>query len=126
MITIWIELLRHADGRVRYSDRGQLYRTRLDEPDGEVLCQQTVSPVCPSCRALLALGITGPFETWREGVPYACMRGDIEKVAGLTVAEGRITSPRFMKWQPYPDPQDAFSLRKVRPPARAEIMAGGK
>jgi hypothetical protein len=35
----------------------------------------------------MALGITGPFETWKEGIPYACLRGDIEKVAGLTVYE---------------------------------------
>src|SRR5262245_15311185 len=78
MITkIWIEQLCHPDGRARYTSRGQLYRTRLGRPDGEVLCQETISPVCPSCRALLARGITGSFETWRESVPYACMRGDI-------------------------------------------------
>ena len=63
---IWIEQLRHPDGRPRYSSRGQLYRTRLGGPDGEVLCEQTVSPVCPSCRVLLARGITGPFETWKR------------------------------------------------------------
>jgi hypothetical protein len=84
---IWIEQLHHPDGRPRYTSRGQLYRTRRDGPDGEVLCEQTVSPVCPSCRALMERGITGPFETWKEGMPYACMRGDVEKVAGLTVKE---------------------------------------
>jgi hypothetical protein len=35
----------------------------------------------------MARGITGPFETWKEGIPYECLRGDIEKVAGLTVYE---------------------------------------
>jgi hypothetical protein len=102
MTRVWIELLRHADGRARYSDRGQLYRTRLDGPHGEVLCQQTVSPVCPSCRALLALGITGPFETWREGVPYACMRGDIEITAGLTVKEPDRGAIAFARWNAFP------------------------
>jgi hypothetical protein len=27
----------------------------------------------------------GTFETWREGVPYPCMRGDIETMAGLSL-----------------------------------------
>jgi hypothetical protein len=102
MVTIWIELLRHADGRARYTDRGQLYRTRLGAPDGEVLCQQTVSPVFPSCRALLARGITGPFETWRECVPSACMRGDIEITAGLTVKEPDRGAIAFARWNAFP------------------------
>ena len=102
MITIWIELLRHADGRARYSPRGQLYRTRLSGPDGEVLCQQTVSPVCPSCRALLARGITGPFDTWREAVPYAFMRGDIEITAGLIVKEPDRGAIAFARWNAFP------------------------
>jgi hypothetical protein len=37
---IWIEHLRHSDARLRYSSRGQLYRTRLGGPDGEVLCDR--------------------------------------------------------------------------------------
>ena len=65
---IWIEPLRHPDGRPRYSSRGQLYRTRLGGPDGEVLVEATTIPVGPSCRVLMGMGITGPFETWREGV----------------------------------------------------------
>jgi hypothetical protein len=118
---IWIELLRHANGRPRFTSRGQLYRTRLGGPDGEMLCERTVLPACSSCRALLARGISGPFETWKEGVPYACMRGDIEKAAGLTVSEpdtpGRDCKPMFTRWQPYPSAQDAVSQRAVKAPA---------
>jgi len=35
---IWIEPLRHPDGLPRYNSRGQLYRTRLGGPAGDVLC----------------------------------------------------------------------------------------
>jgi hypothetical protein len=35
----------------------------------------------------MARGITGAFETHKPGIPYACMTGDVEKVAGLTVYE---------------------------------------
>src|SRR5262245_22832619 len=66
---IWIETLRHADGRARYSSRGQLYRTRLGGPDGEVLVESAVAPVCPCCRALMASGIFGFLERWWVGVP---------------------------------------------------------
>jgi hypothetical protein len=33
-------------------------------------------------------GITGSFETWRAGIPYALLRGEIEKTAGLAIGEG--------------------------------------
>src|SRR5262245_7113764 len=94
---IWIEPLRLADGRPRYSGRGQLYRTRLGGPDGEILVESTVAQVCSSCRALMARGITGSFETWREGIPYTCLLGDIEKTAGLAIEEGNTTTVRFKR-----------------------------
>jgi hypothetical protein len=84
---IWIEPLRHANGRPRYSKRGQLYRCRLGSADGEVLVEGCLTPALDACRALVVRGITGRFETWREGVSYACMRGDIEKAAKLDVSE---------------------------------------
>jgi hypothetical protein len=81
---------------------GASLRTRLGEPDGDVLCEQTVSPTCTSCRTLPTSGITGPVETWREGVSYACVRGDIEKAAGLTTEENSTTSPRQRGGNPNP------------------------
>jgi hypothetical protein len=75
--TIWIEPVKKADGSNWYSGRnGLLLRTRLRGPDGEILCDRVHNPVCEACRALMSSGITGPFETWKPGVPYACMRGD--------------------------------------------------
>jgi hypothetical protein len=67
MERIWIEPLRHPDGYPKYSSQGQLYRTKLGSADGPVLCERTVTPTLESCRALLACGITGQFETWHEG-----------------------------------------------------------
>jgi hypothetical protein len=42
-------------------------------------------PMTQSCRALLARGVTGRFETWREMT--ARLTGDIEAAAKLDVKE---------------------------------------
>lgn len=118
---IWIEPLRHPDGLPRYNSRGQLYRARLGGPGGDVLVEQTVSPMCPSCRALMARGITGLFETWKEGVPYACMRGDIEKMAGLTVYEPDDGVVQFARWRPFD--QNTVSRSAASAPARNDDRA---
>jgi hypothetical protein len=120
-VRIWIEALRHADGLPRYNSRGQLYRTRLGGPAGDVLVEQAVSPMCPSCRALRARGITGLFETWKEGVPYACMRGDIEKMAGLTVYEPDDGVVQFARWRPFD--QNTVSRSAASAPARNDDRA---
>jgi hypothetical protein len=87
---IWIEPLRHPDGYPKYSSRGQLYRTKLGDANGPVLCSRTVTPTLDSCRALLACGITGHFETWQEGDSSARLMGDIANVAKLEVKEGPV------------------------------------
>jgi hypothetical protein len=111
-----------ADGRPRYSSRGQLYRSRLDGPGGEVLVEATTIPVGPSCRVLMGMGITGPFETWREGVTYACLRGDIGKASGLTVVERDRGAAAFERWQPL---QHALSASVGAPSERADGFTGG-
>jgi hypothetical protein len=71
-------------------------------------------------------GITGPFETWKEGVPYACMRGDIERTGGLTVDEGSAKSPRFRRWEPHPHLRMPFPVRgSQRQRARTQGSVGG-
>jgi hypothetical protein len=85
---IWIEPVKRSDGSNWYSGRnGLLLRTRLGGPDGEIICDRVHNAVCETCRVLMSRGITGSFETWKEGVPYPCMKGDIERTAGLTVVE---------------------------------------
>lgn len=92
---IWVEVLRHPDGCPKYSSRGQLYRTKLGDADGPVLCERTMTPTLDSCRALLACGITGPFETWHEGDSFARLTGDIANGAKLEVKEGAVRSVRY-------------------------------
>ena len=76
----------------------------------------------------MSRGITGPFETWKADVPYACLRGDIERTAGLTVAEpdirNRDCKPKFKRWKPYPTSQHAVPLHSVDAPAREDEVAG--
>ncbi len=74
---IWVEVLRHVDGCAKFSSRGQLFRAKLGSADGPVLCKRTITPTLDSCRALLACGITGQFETWHEGDSFARLTGDI-------------------------------------------------
>ena len=71
---IWIEPVKRPDGRNWYTERwGLLMRTRLGGPDGEILCDRVHNPICESCRALMARGILGQFETLKPGFPYPCM-----------------------------------------------------
>jgi hypothetical protein len=67
----------------------------------------------------MSRGIIGSFETWKQGgVPYPCLRGDIEKTAGLTVYEPDEGMVHFARWRPID--QNAVSRSAVPPPAREE------
>jgi hypothetical protein len=66
----------------------------------EVLIEDTHNPEYEACRALLARGITGRLETYREGNPHPAMILDIEKAAKLTISEGA-HGPTRVKWQPF-------------------------
>jgi hypothetical protein len=116
---IWIEPIKRPDGHNWYSERwGLLLRTRLGGPDCEILCDRVHNPICESCRALMARGILGQFETLKHGIPYPCMTGDIASVAGLTVHEPDDGVVHFAKWTPFD--QDAVSCSAVSSPACEE------
>jgi hypothetical protein len=70
----------------------------------------------------MARGITGPFETWRQGVAYACLRGDIERTAALTIHEPDDGVVHFARWTPFD--QNARSRSAVPSPAREDDGAG--
>src|SRR5262245_13531789 len=137
MTTIWIEPVPRPDGQPWYVPRkerltaaGLQLRTRLGGPEGEVLVERTTNPVVTSCRALLARGITGHFETRKPGIPYRCMRGDIESTADLTIEEpdkkNRDCRPRFVparQWGVPPD-QNAPPLPRTTAPASEREVAG--
>jgi hypothetical protein len=85
-----------------------------------VLVEGCLTPALDACRALVVRGITGRFETWREGVPYACMRGDIEKAAKLDVSE-EAHGPVFRTKR-----QEAAPGLVNPPPASAEPLPGAE
>jgi hypothetical protein len=117
---IWIEPVKRPDGRNWYTDRnGLLLLTRLGGPDGEVICDPVHNALCETSRLLMPRGIVGTFETWREAVPYACMRGDIASTAELTVHEPDDGVVHFARWRPYD--QNAVSRSAVL--ARQSAMA---
>jgi hypothetical protein len=126
---IWIEPVKKTDDSNWYSGRnGLLLRTRLGAADGEIICDRVHNAVCETCRVLMSRGITGPFETWKEGVSYACMKGNIERTAELTVLEpdirGRDSKPRFVRWRPYRASQNALPLHSVDAPACEDDRVG--
>jgi hypothetical protein len=113
-----IEPLRHPDGYPTYSSRGQLYRTKVGDTDGPVLCKRTLTPTLDSCRALLACSITGLFEAWHEGDSFARLTGDIASVAKLDVKEGPV---RFV----HDEMTSSVLTHPHRPYADGTIRAGG-
>jgi hypothetical protein len=56
--------------------------------------------------------------------PYACLRGDIETMAVLTLEESSTKTPRFKRWQPQPHSQDAVSSASGSAPARESDLGG--
>jgi hypothetical protein len=116
---IWIEPVKRLAGRNHYtSERGLLLMARLGRPDGEILVEGVHNALCEACRVLMSRGIVGPFETWKQGIPYPCLRGDIEKTAGLTVYEPDEGMVHFARWRPID--QNAVSRPAVPPPARED------
>jgi hypothetical protein len=49
----------------------------------------------------MSRGIVGAFETWKVGIPYPCMTGDIASTAELTVHEPDDGVVHFSKWRPF-------------------------
>jgi hypothetical protein len=119
---IWIEPVKRRDGRNWYTDRGLLLRTRLGCLDGEVLCDRVHNAICETCRVLMSRGIVGGFETWKVGIGYSCMTGDIASTAGLTVHEPDDRLVHFAKWRSFD--QDTLSRSAVPAPAREDEVAG--
>jgi hypothetical protein len=69
----------------------------------EILAEGRRNPIFDACRALLVRGITGRLEVWRRAKTSADMQLDIEKGAGLTVAENDYDGLRLRPYKPKPD-----------------------
>jgi hypothetical protein len=85
-----IELLDHRS-------RGAFYRVYHD---GQVLIDRTHKPAADGCRALVALGITGPVQMWGNG-KHRMSFPDVEKAALFTTSEGEMSGPRVIKYVPF-------------------------
>ena len=67
--------------------RGPRYQVRMNKPDGMVIIDATTEPLYAAARVLFSKGITGKLQLWDNVRPYYRLQGDIERLAGLTVAE---------------------------------------
>jgi hypothetical protein len=85
--------------RVRITARGALYEARLNSPIGPILIGLSPEPMLAACRALVAMGRSGPAEVWDAKRPFPRLSGDIAQLARLTVDENR---RGFRRWQPFP------------------------
>jgi hypothetical protein len=92
--------------------RGQRYEVTYL---GSLLVESTLNPEFDACRALFAQGITGKLAVWRPGSVFPAMILDIERAAGLTVADTDAAGPRFVRWRPFSaeDAPDAVLSRAV-------------
>ena len=119
---IWVEPVKRPDRRKHYTTgRGLLLTARLGSSDGEILIEAAHNAFCEACRVLMSRGIVGSFETWKYGIPYPCLRGDIEKTAGLTVYQPDKGVVHFARWRP----QNALSRSTIVAPARESDAVGG-
>ena len=98
-------------------ERGHRYRVTYA---GSILIESSRVPALDACRALLALGITGKLEMWRQDKAWPDMQLEIEGGAKLTVIETEKEGPRFGWWQPFSHATpNAVPFRSISPPARA-------
>jgi hypothetical protein len=75
----------------------QFYKATLN---GRVLVAKSSDPEFEACRAMQALGLSGPVEFYRPGIPYpGLIVRDLDKAAKLRVVEGESVTPAIKKWR---------------------------
>lgn len=67
--------------------RGPSFQVRMNRPDGMVIVEATTEPLFAAARLLFSRGITGKLQLWDNVRPFWRLQGDIERLAGLTIAE---------------------------------------
>jgi hypothetical protein len=93
-------------------ERGCRYRVLYG---GEIMIWDTWNPEHDAARALVAKGITGTVEVWRDGKVVSTM--DAERAAERTIVENANVGPRLSEWVP-------FSPYSVAPPAAVSGRPG--
>jgi hypothetical protein len=103
---------------IALSENGLRYRVTYA---GETLVEGRRNPIFDACRALLARGITGRLEVWRQGKRSADMQLDIERGALFAIWETTTLSLRLVPWHPWWRTDDvdpnAVLYGGVQPPA---------
>lgn len=84
--------------RTGWTSRRAVYRVHHD---GRVLIEKCRDPEHDSCRALLALGKTGKWESYFPDGTVARMRGDIAVSALLTCQETDRAGLQIVKHSPF-------------------------
>lgn len=92
---------------------GPRYLVRIDQPDGPVIIEPTTEPLFDAARALISKGVTGMIGMWDGEWPYHRMKGDIKKLAGLTVSEGRMALPSASMWNALPASISSMNALRV-------------
>lgn len=69
--------------------------------NGEEIVHHSADPEHDAARALLARGLTGPFETIRDGVVVLRFK-DIEATARYRTGETKNGGPRTQRWEAFP------------------------
>jgi hypothetical protein len=90
--------------------------------DGEILVEKAHNAVCEACLVLMSRGIVGSFETWKPGIRYLCMMGDIASTAELMVHESDDGIVHFARWRPFD--QNGVSRSAGPAPAREDDGVG--
>lgn len=70
-----------------YGARGPRYRITMNSPGGMVIVPTTTEPLFAAARLLHSQGVSGQLQLWDSVRPFPRLQGDIERLAGLTVAE---------------------------------------
>lgn len=79
--------LRVFIGTPRPGARGLLYDCHMNTVDGLTIVAGTIQPLFDTARALAAKGVKGELELWDAQRPFPRMRGDIERMARMTVCD---------------------------------------
>lgn len=79
--------LRVFIGTPRPGARGLLYDCHMNTADGLTIVTGTIQPLYDTARVLAAKGVKGELELWDAQSCFPRMRGNIERLARLTVCD---------------------------------------
>lgn len=79
--------LRVYIGTPRPGARGLIYDCHMNTADGLTIVTGTNQPLYDTARVLAAKGVKGELELWDARRPFPRMRGNIERMARLTVCD---------------------------------------